>query len=428
MDIMMTYFTFRLSRLFVTVVGITLFLSACKKKVIDTPPSPQGPGIDYLEIKWSAPFVDPNMGWSIVSPPKLSNGRVLLVSEYSIAPHTASSLLFFDTATGNIVDSWNDYIDGPDYYNSHSMKLKKGNLFLSRNNSVDCINTATGETKWGSMFNDGPARIYPIGERVYKVSRENIFKCKVEYVNIESGSKTDLFEFERVDKWKPLFGGLVSTVSSNGDQLLLWKNSGWNGTTEDRADIFCYSLTNDSLMWISSEKFFVNAGFIDSKTSGDFMYTILSDEVISIDVNSGQINWKRELNNCSEPSLTFSGWDGDIHISGNRLIIVTDGCPDVVVLDRFTGQLVRQWDMRAYTNYSAQWTSSFVHWEDKLFYTNGGRLQVLDDHSGEPLLEKNRMLHLGSVGDGVAIDSLTKSIYVTTGRELVCLRIPDDLR
>jgi hypothetical protein len=415
---------YRWARLIGSVILLIHF--ACNKEDIIDPSTPQGPGIDYLEIKWSTELADPIQYVTIMSPVYLHENRIVVKAEYPVSPFPDHSVLFIDTSSGEIKESWNNYSNTPGYYNTYSSQIDGNLLFLAGQGEVDCIDMRTALTNWSGPTSLGGNSIDIIENRVYKVASNQGIWERIDYADKNSGQWNSLFRFDKDDKWRPNFGGFKEVVASNGENLLLWKNASWSGIL-NKTEIFCYSLTHDSLKWISQDSFPVDGGFTKPVVVADLMYTLLDQEVIAVNVLTGAIEWVADLNKNRVFPTAPDGGFGNLFVNGNHIIVVTDNCPDVIVLNKDNGHQINRWTRDSEVDW-AQWTSPFEHWNNKLIYTTDGRLEILDDYTGEPLLDWKRTLHLGHIDPGVAVDSATKSIYVQNGKKLFCLRIPDDLR
>jgi hypothetical protein len=102
-----------------------------------------------------------------------------------------------------------------------------------------------------------------------------------------------VYSFTATDDYKPSFTGYGSGTLANGDEVVVWKS--WStkiNTTEERADVFAYNLTADSLMWRVSG-FMEGAMTVPLQVQDGVVYGTLEHSAIAIDLATGNMLWQQ---------------------------------------------------------------------------------------------------------------------------------------
>lgn len=407
------------------IILLVIYTLSCSKERVGSPPSPPPTGINYIDIKWSVDITRSPLLTSLSFAPILYKDKVIINSEWPDMSYPDNAVLFIDTTSKTISDYWFEFINGPRLYDKYQM-AKKGNLLmLGAQGSVDCINLDNSSSQWNANVYFGFVGIYQHDNEVYKGADNGVSWSKIMSTDIVTGNWEDIYQFHKDDNYIPNFVGIEKAIRWNGDELLIWKNLGWT-SSRDRMELFCYSLTHDSLMW-RSQKYEGFSGVVPPIAVGDKVYAMHDKTMHAFDLMTGQELWVFDMTKNSQCPSKANGSTGAMHINGDRIIAVTDRCAEVLVINRQNGTLIKRWTRDPELDWS-HIEGEFTHVDGKLFYASNRRLEVLDDYSGEPLLDWRRTLHLGELYNGVAVDSVTESIYVHNGKKLFCLRIPADLR
>lgn len=376
-----------------------------------------------LEVVWRTPIVpEGNFSGSISMNPVPYENAIVFNSEYDLNGYS-SPVIFLDTANGTTLDYWSDYSDGPFTYSSEAMAFENELLLLGGQRSVDCINLNTRQTQWHGPVGDNSPFIYIHDGFLYRGIEYNgqnphNYSAAVMRTPIDVMNWDTVYAFDRTDNFKPGFSSMGFGTLHNGDEVVVWKNRSFIGST-NRTDIFAYNLTADTLLWRNME-FNESSGIIPLRIEDGVVYGLLQYHAVAIDLTTGETLWKTDFRriNTTIPGIEFFG--GDLHVEPAHIIIKSQS-DELIALRRNTGKPA--W-MKQDVSLSPD--DRFTYFEGKLFYA-AHKLVVVDVMSGESLLKEQRTEHLGDVRSRIVIDPVRRVMYMHNGREALCVKIPPDL-
>jgi len=120
-----------------------------------------------LEIVWETPIIaNPNATGGLGMDPCIHDSLVVFSTNTSYLGKGAP-VLFMNKRTGQILDTWSDYIEGPWTYTEETAQALDGYLILSSITSIDCINLDTRRTQWSEKFQAVGPKIYLSDDFVY---------------------------------------------------------------------------------------------------------------------------------------------------------------------------------------------------------------------------------------------------------------------
>jgi hypothetical protein len=392
----------------------TLLVSCCREPVSPPPPT----AAPQLEVIWKTLLVpEENTTFrTIAMTPVLYNDAIIFNTDYTINGIEAP-VLFLDTADGSIKQTWND-LQGDSY--NHETVVKSGNyLAFGDLTTVDCLNLQNATTAWKSSValqypflhaaNDYLCRGFPSDPTGNLYNTATIRRTPVDILNWQN-----VYSFTTTDDYKPSFTGYGSGTLANGDEVVVWKN--WStkiNTTEERADVFAYNLTADSLMWRVSG-FMEGAMTVPLQVQDGVVYGTLEHSAIAIDLATGNMLWQLDLKAVNSLIL-FAVLP--FHLDGNFMLVQSRSVNTLFYINKNTGSIARQVDVPSRYD-------RFAYFEGNL-YGAGSKISIINIASGENLLADYDQSMFESWNSGITIDPDRRVFYCHDGEYAYCIKIPD---
>jgi outer membrane protein assembly factor BamB len=317
-------------------------LACCKE-----PSPPQTPaGVKRLEVVWKTLLVPTENSSlrTLAMTPILYNGEVIFNSEYTLNGIEAP-VVFLDTADGTIRRTWNDHSGGP--YNRNTVAFSGIHLIFGEQRKVDCLNLLSASTAWKSSVNISYPMLHEHKGYLYRAIEFNPIgnqynSCALMRTSVSTLAWDTVYSFTATDDYKPSFTGYGSGTLANGDEVVVWKN--WStkiNTTEERADVFAYNLTADSLMWRVSG-FMEGAMTVPLQVQDGVVYGTLEHSAIAIDLATGNMLWQRDLKAVNSLIL-FAVLP--FHLDGNFMLVQSRSVNTLFYINKNTGSIARQVDV-----------------------------------------------------------------------------------
>lgn len=402
-----------------TVILFIVLFTNCEEPPIYKPDETSLP---ELKVVWRAPLVSTEQQWTTSIPPVLHDSVVLFSSEVFVSGHHAS-VMFFDTATGEVVDGWNDYLRDP-FISPETVRNVGDFLILGDNEAVSILNMATRTTHWKSGTGLSSTMIYTDGIDVYRgiywgasaySKHAAIIRSPISHREWDT-----VYYYIRNEKRSPNFNCIGFGELRNGDQVMIWKNRASEfGGLEPRTDIFGYNLTQDEIMWINQD-FWERSGIAPIQIYKGVAYSILQTLAIAIDVETGQTLWTQQFDNV--PGWGVGGIGDGAFVIHNDIMFIKGSKKSLIAVDRHTGRYM--WHQPHPVSLI---DDRFTVFEDKLFYISN-ELVICDVETGELLIQPEQYEHLGfSLRGPVTIDPERRVMYFTNHQEALCVKIPENI-
>jgi hypothetical protein len=392
----------------------SLMLACCKEPTNTTPP----PARKQLEVKWKTLLVPSANSTlrTIAMTPILYNGEVIFNSEYTLNGIEAP-VVFLDTADGTIRRTWNDHSGGP--YNRNTVAFSGIHLIFGEQRKVDCLNLLSASTAWKSSVNISYPMLHEHKGYLYRAIEFNPIgnqynSSALMRTAVSSLDWNTVYSFTTTDDYKPSFTGYGSGTLANGDEVVVWKN--WStkiNTTEERADVFAYNLTADSLMWRVSG-FMEGAMTVPLQVQDGVVYGTLEHSAIAIDLATGNMLWQRDLKAVNSLIL-FAVLP--FHLDGNFMLVQSRSVNTLFYINKNTGSIARQVDVPSRYD-------RFAYFEGNL-YGAGSKISIINIASGENLLADYDQSMFESWNSGITIDPDRRVFYCHDGEYAYCIKIPD---
>lgn len=374
---------------------------------------------DKLRIVWRSQIVpNPVLHYTISMNPVIYDDVVLFGTEYNL--HDGQSpILFLDSSNGNVVDIYDDFINGGDAYDGEQTIVNKDYLVLRKSSAIDCVNLKLRQTQWQSMGINGVPKVYSYKNYLFVGVGYNSDKsCAILRSSVENLAWDTVYAFTRTDKHNPGFDSFGFGSLDNGDDVIVWKNRNW-GAVGHVTDIFAFNLTADTSMWRNRD-LDINSSVIPLKVADGTVFGLVRHRAFAIDLATGNLHWESNVNNMVNPTFSLEFVHGDLHIEENT-IIVMDQSDELIGLDRSNGNVkwVRQ-------NVGSGIEARFTYFEGKLFFPSGG-LRIVDARNGESLISETLSEEIDDIKSKIVIDPNRRVMYFHNGREAFCVAIPKDI-
>jgi hypothetical protein len=389
-------------------------LACCKE-----PSPPQTPaGVKRLEVVWKTLLVPTENSSlrTLAMTPVLYDDEVVFNTDYSINGINAP-VLFLDTADGSIKRTWNDL--SAETYTRSTVVRSNDFLIFGDLTEVDCLNMASATTQWKSGVPLLFPKLMAANGNVYRGLPFNPIgnqynSCALMRTAVSSLAWDTVYSFTATDDYKPSFTGYGSGTLANGDEVVVWKN--WStkiNTTEERADVFAYNLTADSLMWRVSG-FMEGAMTVPLQVQDGVVYGTLEHSAIAIDLATGNMLWQRDLKAVNSLIL-FAVLP--FHLDGNFMLVQSRSVNTLFYINKNTGSIARQVDVPSRYD-------RFAYFEGNL-YGAGSKISIINIASGENLLADYDQSMFESWNSGITIDPDRRVFYCHDGEYAYCIKIPD---
>lgn len=402
----------------INLVLMMIALAACRPELPMNPNPPDDSG--KLELLWKKNITD--AGGSISIDPVLYDDVVVINSERLIHGVNAP-VMFLDTATGELLDTWSDYGHGASIYLPSNSAAEDEYLILVSQYAIDCVNLRTRNTQWSTAIRDHglPWPAVHNGYVYYSFTRE-YGQTKSTFL-MRSPCNTESWDtIIRVNDNRgtvPFFMGLGFGQLSNGDEVVLWKNRIELSNNRNEVQVFAYNLTADSLQW-KSEKFSDFCSIQKIQVESDRVYVGLGDLMVCLDINSGRTHWIQDFEELNS-LLPFKLYDGNFMVLNNNKIAVKAASKDLVFLFKGSGNIAK-----VVQDVHGGIGDEFTYFEDKLFYT-GMRLTIVDAKQGTELVSESQVSHLRTPESKIVIDPVRRVMYYHDFYYLYCVKIPDNI-
>lgn len=401
------------------------FCLACSDSVVEKP-NLDTLKVDSLEIIWKSRISPAGGGITFSISPQLSSGTVAFTSEYYMYGQNGP-LMFFDTADGRLVDTWQDHSTSRRTYYDLNSGSEGQHLVLADWETVDCVNMSTKHTAWSAQLDENPPSVFVYDGYVYKgihfnpVGSNGFFNnAAIMRAPINTGVFDTVYSFSRSDRYLPEFAGMGFGTLSTGGHVAAWMNKGIKNENgpQCRPEIFVYDLDSDSLMWRITD--------YEGEFPGHLPLCVFDDKVIvqfgvhlaAYDLLSGTKLWGLGRNELANREGALMVSEAVFPLNGE--IIYLGIQPVIFSIDPALGTINWQKKVNRGTR------NDLTYFEGKFFYTNRG-LSIVDASTGEDLITEEQAANLPYVTGKVVIDPDRRVMYMHNGVHAFCVKIPNDL-
>lgn len=373
---------------------------------------------DQFEILWKTP-ISPGP-FVLGLNPILYDSLVIVNTEYEIYDDFAA-VLFIDTATGTVVDTWSEYIDGTALYTSDKFYLEDDFLVLHTMRSTDVLNLNTRQRQWASTTNqDQSAFLYGNNGFVYTSHQIGAKTAKILRSPVDQKNWETVYSFTANGAMRPFFDGIGFGALDNGDEIVFWENRITH--PYDKLEIFAYNLTADTLLWRNRDFPTADIPFPPRVYNGK-VYGRYVESVYCIDLETGQMLWLKDYGTAFEQS----GLAAKINYIGmyNDQLVVKPDCNTILFVDLEDGSIDKM--VSGYEDGNPE--GEFSYWQEKLYFNNGLQLAVTDLATGENLVtpENSRALEGITIYSSITVDPVYGKLYFQDGHYLYCVKQPEGL-
>ncbi|GEM_PF-1335105 len=393
---------------------------ACKKGE----PAVAGPESSAmgLEIIWETPIVaNPNTTGGLGMDPCIHDSMVVFSTSTTYLGKGAP-VLFMNKSTGQIIDTWSDYIEGPWVYTDETAQTLDGYLILSSITSIDCINLNTRKTQWSEKFQAVGPKIYLSDDFVYTgVIFNNKASAAVVRTRPESNQWDTVFAFTSTDGYTPRFDGINFGEMANGDEVVVWKNrsSKWS---RSRTDIFAYNLSADSLLWRNTDYELVSGGSV-LQVDQNRVYAMVNKRIFALDLQNGNVLWDTDFQGMVSMINSANMDVGLFWQHGDSLVLKGDA-PELLYIKKNTGYLGHRSILDEGNS-----GGDVEEFEGNYYITTSSAIYIVEAKSGAILFttKGDPRFYNREVRSKVTIDPETRLMYFQNGSHAFCAKIPEGI-
>ncbi len=400
---------------------IIFLLHSCNKKdskLVGTPDVKDS----KLEIIWKSPIVEDTLiHFALGMNPCIYDSLVVFNTDNNYLGKGAP-VLFMNKHTGQIVDSWSDYVEGPWTYRGETTKALGDYLILSSISSIDCLNLKTRQSQWSERFNMVGPYIYLNDGYVYTGTTFNAnTSAAVIRTRPDQNSWDTLYKYTSTDGYKPQFDGINFGEMANGDKVLVWKNRSLKWS-RDRTEIFAYNLSADTLLWhINYADVVSGAAVLQVDDMG--VYGMIHKKLFALDLQDGSVLWERDFRGLvSDPGS--ANMDAGIIVQRGDTLVLKGDTEQLLYLNKKVGSLLQSTDL-AWGNPA----HSIETFEGNYYITTTTGLFIVEAQSGTILFTNKDDPRFNSrhIKSRVTIDPESRLMYFQNGRHAFCAKIPEGI-
>jgi outer membrane protein assembly factor BamB len=332
---------------------------------------------------------------------------------YSKTNGDAKPLVVFDKNTGDKLWEWSDFQGTPK--RCHDELYTFNNVLATTSGTkVYGIDMTSGRTNWGTSSPETGSRdLGGIANHVFHLQKATVSGKTNTYlkdIDINSGTEKTLWQFVTNDDFQPGFDKPLSFIDSKGDTLLYFTLGGYTYLPKDSAkwQMVCYNLSKKQQQYQTTFYYGIyrgGAGSVPVITNGK-IYLTMGSYVMCLNQSDGKFLWEtpRQQNN----SIGF------LTIEDNKIFVCNDS-QGVLCFDANTGRLL--WE----NTESSSFSSRIAYLNGVIYYTNygDGNLHAFEANTGKRLLKYS--ITVEGFQYVLTLDKQTKRLYLSTGKEAVCL-------
>ena len=393
---------------------IFVFISCAKKQAV----SSEILNSKELEIIWKKSLRSSSGQGSLSMSPVLYKDMLVINTEHNLDGHNAP-VLFLDTSDGTIIDYWSDYIDGNGFYVRETSASEDKYLILCTFTSIDCINIETAKTQWQSVHQNIGPLIYIHDSYVYAgITKNNGNAAAIIRSPLDHQEWDTVYNYSQSDNFKPNFDAIGFGESLNSDEIVVWKNRSYTGSTE-RTDIFAYNISADSLLWRNND-LNNSSGVLPLQIDNEVVFGVVYKKVFALSLKDGNMLWERNFNDLVDDPTITNFDNGAMYVDENLLILKGDS-DEMIFLNKNDGTLTE-----VVSGLSEVMRSRFTYFQGKLFFSSGD-LMAISLSTKESLINSKLSKNFEIIRSEIVIAPLRRVFYFHDGYYVYCVKIPKDL-
>lgn len=380
----------------------------------DTPDGPDPLNHPLPEIIWKQSLRINNATINRSINPIIFND--IIISSYKTTGFGNEVLVAFDKENGERTWEWSDFNSGAAVQNfKGDEKLYVHNDILLACSSQDdyAIDLNSGQTLWSSMIEHGSNNMSHFNELLFHTDRSGPYwpsdSSRILMSNIQNGQWSEVFTMHKEHGYEVSIDAPGVYIASNLDTLLLFQVQRYNYPSDQKVDLYCYNMTQDSVIWYKLD--YTDYGFRNRHIpiiDGDQMYISAKEKIHCVDILSGDFIWTyTPSSSCMEDYQLYNG-----------LFITFLGNGDLLALDKFSGSQV--YLIEGLTGSP----STFSVYEDRLYYSDR-YLFIMDVNTGEKLYTFQSPNGIYSFYNPPAIDLENNRMFISDKKDLYCLQVPE---
>ncbi|MEZ4919567.1 MAG: PQQ-binding-like beta-propeller repeat protein [Saprospiraceae bacterium] len=411
------------------ILPLILLTSCCKEPLPNTPPPEEPANAPKLEVLWQQPLLPDTSEHSADAHIVIDNHVISTVNFLS----PSATVYARNVETGALDWTFDNFVTPVDGFgDSQVFGVNPQTLLVNKWNQTYCLDPETGSVQVQTNVSDvggwSPPQAYVFDEYIYNShysggSPYSDFDAIVRRHHTSTSWDTLQSFHSMGDTLFPITNPVIPWVSPSGDTILLTRvtylSKGippLNGRL-NRAHLYAYNLRTQSYEW--QFKDFVPGGNMSAEPptiDGDRMYLIGFPDLYCIDLNTGNILWKKEYE--ESPGVCST-------IHENLLIVLSSnrGCWG---LDKYTGQEV-------WFQPDPPGTATRLRYFDGVVYfstTGSGRLFAINASNGELIWNEKspnigKYSNVGFDWNQIAIDEERRVLYACDRYFIMCIKLPE---
>jgi outer membrane protein assembly factor BamB len=397
------------------ILFVLLLFSFCKKPI---PPSSSLPlpsdDNNNPVVIWEYELVDGTSWVSSINPVLFED---LIVTSIKAFNGENEKLLALKKEEGELIWEWDNYIKpapqsiGP----VEAVALIDDALLISSGPDNYGIKINSGTTIWATNQEGGQRTIITYNTSVFH---------SISYGNSPHSDSSSLMMCDYLEgNWQEIFKVITPVYNmkiyppsayknQNNETLLVFQTRGgsFNPGFVDRVDLYCYNLTQDSIVWYKPD--FTPSGSSNVRApivEGDLVYFGGKWDFYCIDILSGEVIWTHNF---------YWDYQNSNFLIYNDLIITNLDNGDLIAIDKNSGEQV--W---VNEDLSGCCTELRI-FEDRIYFANDD-LHIVNANTGEQLYEFESPHNGGRFSTGIAVDLENKKMYASDGHFFMCMELPE---
>jgi outer membrane protein assembly factor BamB len=398
------------------IIGMTVLfvlIFSCKKRTVDPPQSL--PDNTEIEIIWAKSFSDSNIQYMSIDPELI--GDQVITSYIEIFSDESETIISLDAETGIENWNWQNFIrPGPQRVSGTQRIHYKDNIMTACSSQDNyAIDLNSGTTLWASNIEDGNPRTSRFDNVLFHTITYATApygdSSKIVMKPISGGAWRDIFQVNKTDQFEVNIEPPAAYINSDGDTLLIFQNRQITITPfEEKVDLYCYNMTQDSVTWFKSDLTFSGSSNVRAPlVEGDLVYFAGKWDFFCIDIPTGEVQWLHNF---------YHDFQGSNSLIYNDLIITNLDNGDLIAINKQNGFV-------SWVNVGLSGCCTELRiYNDRIYFGND-KLYIVDAGSGDLLYSLKSPNLGGSFKNGIAVNLVEKRMYTSDGYYIMCMKLPE---
>jgi outer membrane protein assembly factor BamB len=339
-----------------------------------------------------------------------------IISSYSPQYSNSERIAAFSKENGERIWEWNDFINSFGHFNGDEKLYVHEDILLACSSQDDyAIDLNTGQTIWSNMIEQGSNNMSHFNELLFHTDKSGSSwqsdSSRILMSNIENGQWSEVITMYKENGYEVRIDAPAVYIDLFSDTFLLFQVQHYNNPTgNQKVDIYCYNMTQNSIVW--SKLNYKSDGFTNHHIpiiDEDRVYISTREEIHCIDIINGDFIWTYPL---------FSNGSLEEYQLHNNLFITFLGNGDLLALNKFSGNEV-------YVNEGLSHSpSNFSIYEDRLYFSDN-YIYILKVNTGEVLYTFQSPNGIYQFTNSIAVDLENNRMYTSDKKDLFCLQLPE---